>query len=264
MKIKYLLNGVTDNFFPKKLLSKEIFETKATCDVCIQSPQKYKDDLKCCTFWPFIPNYIVGAILNSSKKRHKPAQIFIRKLILDSGFVLPIGIPAPPWYQKKFKENKSKIFGQDRKYLCPYFDKNNNQCGVWEFRGSVCTSFYCESSYGQKGQQFWHSMENFLSYLEMGLAEEVLVYHDYSPRDMNEQLAYLNIEFDQQQKMSLAKKMSETKSKKIWKHYFENKEEFYIKSFEFASNLTPKHRSEILGQLGSELVQSLQNQSEKI
>lgn len=263
MKIKHLLNGVTDSFFPKNILTKEVFEEKATCDSCIQSPKKYKSDLKCCTFWPFVPNYIVGAILISKKDRHKSAQEFLRKLILKNGYVLPIGVPAPPWYQKDFVENKSAIFGKISDYLCPYYDKSKNHCGVWEFRGSVCTSFYCESSYGKKGQQFWKNMENFMSYLEMGISEEVLVYNDYSPRDMNDQLEYLNIDF-KNQKYSLSKRMSEVKLKKIWKHNFDNKEDFYIKSFHFVSNLTAKHQSEILGQLGTDLVEQLLNQSEKI
>lgn len=263
MKIKYLLNGITDSFFSKKLLSKDVFEEKATCDNCLQAPKKYKADLKCCTFWPFIPNYVVGAILASEKKRHLEAKKIIRKLIQDQGFVLPLGIPAPPWYQKEFKTKKKEIFGQNKNYLCPYYDKNQNQCGIWEYRGSVCTSFYCESSYGKKGQEFWYSLENYLSYLEMGLAEEALVYNDYSPRDMNEQLAYLDIDF-KVQKISLMKKMSLLKLKKIWKHNSENKEDFYIKAYHFVSSLTAKHRSEILGSLGLELFEKLQIQSEKI
>ena len=263
MKIKYLLNGITDSFFSKKLLNKDILEKKATCDNCLQSPKKYKANLKCCTFWPFIPNYVVGAILSSKKTRYQEAQKTIRKLIQNQGFVLPLGIPAPPWYQKEFKANKKEIFGQNEKFLCPYYDKSKNHCGAWEYRGSVCTSFYCESSYGKKGQEFWYSLENYLSYLEMGLAEEVLVYNDYSPREMNEQLAYLDIDF-KTQKMSLAKKMSSVKLKKIWKHNCNNKEDFYVKSYHFVSSLTVKHRSEILGSLGLELLHKLQNQSEKI
>lgn len=263
MKIKYLLNGITDSFFSKKLLSKEVFEEKATCDNCLQAPKKYKADLKCCTFWPFIPNYVVGAILSSEKERHQDVQKTIRKIIDNQGFVLPLGIPAPPWYQKDFKADKKEIFGQNKKFLCPYYDKNKNQCGAWEYRGSVCTSFYCESSYGKKGQEFWYSLENYLSYLEMGLAEEVLVYNDYSPRDMNEQLAYLDIDF-KMQKMTSSKKISALNLKKIWKHNYKTEEEFYIKSYQFVTGLTAKHRSEILGTLGVELFEKLQIQSEKI
>lgn len=263
MKIKYLLNGITDKFYPKELLSFEVVEKKATCDNCLQAPKTYKADLKCCTFWPFIPNYVVGAILSSQKKRHLPVQKIMRDLMEHNAFALPIGIPAPPWYQKEFKKNKKKFFGKKESFLCPYYDKSQNQCSIWEYRGSVCTSFYCESSYGILGQEFWKSLENYMSYLEMGLAEEVLVYHDYSPRDMNSQLEFLDIEVGNSQ-LPMSKKMTTQESKKYWKHYYSEKEAFYVNSYEFVQKLTSKQRSEIFGELGSDLLKRLELASEKL
>lgn len=263
MKIKYLLNGLTDKFYPKELLNLNIEEKKATCDNCIQAPKTYKADLKCCTFWPFIPNYVVGAILSSPKERHLRVQSFIRELIKNNAFVLPIGIPAPPWYQKEFKKNKKRIFGKQEEFLCPYYEKSQNQCSIWEYRGSVCTSFYCESSYGVQGQEFWKSLENYMSYLEMGVAEEVLVYHDYSPRDMNSQLEFLDIEVGNDQ-FTASKKMTSQEAKKYWKHYYADKEAFYVKSYEFVQKLTSQQRSEILGELGTNLLRNLESASERL
>ena len=50
-------------------MSIDLEEKKATCDVCAMARPKnrtkvhYQPDLKCCTFHPFLPNFLVGAIL---------------------------------------------------------------------------------------------------------------------------------------------------------------------------------------------------------
>lgn len=244
MKIKYLLPEVYHPFFSESLWNLSLAENKATCDTCIQAPHKYKSDLKCCTFWPFIPNYIIGSLLLSREEKYSEGQKVMRDLIQSHRFVLPLGVVAPPEYQNYFKKNKSKIFGQSESYLCPYYLKYKNQCGIWIFRGSVCASFYCESSYGKKGSLFWQAFENYLSYLEMALAEEVLVYNDYSPRELSSQLEYLD---------GNRETLTSTTYEKIWKHHLNKEEEFYMNSARFVNDLPITQISDIKGELGNTL-----------
>ena len=243
-----------------------IEEKKATCEQCIEAPKKYDAHLKCCTFWPFLPNFTVGYILKQKGKSYQNAQTILKKLIKEKSFVLPMGVVAPPWYQKEFLQNKDKIFGRSEKMLCPYYQTNTQSCGIWRFRGSVCTSFYCKSSFSQKGKSFWRSLEDYLSYLEMALAEEVLVYHDYSPRELSEQLDFLNINPDQKTiKALLAKKnLPVPLARQLWKHYWEKEEEFYIKAAEFVDELPLKQIKEIQGTLGADLLQKLLHARDKI
>lgn len=254
MKLKYLLSDLYAPFFSAKFREFSIVELKATCQQCIQAPHKYKEDLKCCTFWPFIPNYIVGAILSESKERYGYAQRVIKELIKNKDCCLPIGIVAPSWYQVAFKRNKPKVFGKNKKFLCPYYQKESNNCSIWQYRGSVCTSFYCESSYGKKGIEFWHSLENYLSYLEMSLAEEVLAYGDYSPREMSNQLDFVNFQGVSPQKGVLSKEAY----KKIWKHNTSKEEEFYIKAYFFIKELPKEQIKDIIGEFGKNLFVSLE------
>lgn len=248
MKIKYLLPEVYQPFFDESLWNFSLAEKKATCEACIQAPHKYKADLKCCTFWPFIPNYIIGSLLLSREEKYAVAQKVIRDLIQNHRFVLPLGVVAPPEYQRYFKKNKSKIFGQSESFLCPYYLKDKNHCGIWIFRGSVCASFYCESSYGKKGNLFWQAFENYLSYLEMALAEEVLVYSDYSPRELSSQLEYLD---------GNRETLTPTTYEKIWKHHLNKEEEFYINSAKFVNDLPKTQISDIKGELGISLALNL-------
>lgn len=242
VKFKYIIPPVYERFYPKAIWNADPYETKATCGQCIQAPHKYDEDLKCCTFWPFIPNYIVGKILSSKEVKYKEAQDTLNRHIEMHHWNLPIGLLAPAEYQVEFKKKKDKVFGKKHEFLCPYFSKKNNNCSMWLYRGSVCTSFFCESSYKKKGMSFWHSFENYFSYLEMGLSQEVLVYKDFSPRDLNDQLEYLMVD----KKLKITK----PKYKKLWKHYDGREKEFYIESAQFVEEMPKSQIQDILGETG--------------
>lgn len=244
------------SFVPSQLWNADIQETKANCNQCIQAPHKYDSDLKCCTFWPFIPNYIVGQILQSKEQKYHLVKIVIQNHISQRQFNLPMGMVAPVEYQINFKRRKSKVFGKDESFLCPYYDKKSNNCGAWLYRGSVCTSFFCESSYGKKGQGFWHNFENYLSYLEMGLSQEVLAYKDFSPKDVNQQLEFFNVENKIKWTLPLYKK--------LWKHFYKKEIDFYIQAADFIQNMPKSQTKEILGETGESIKKELINSFERI
>lgn len=254
MQIKDIVPGIYKNFISAKLLNIDSTETKATCNDCLRSKDKrfsytYKSNLKCCTFHPFLPNYSVGALL--SMKNTTVGVLKIEQKIKDREFSLPLGILAPYEYQLKFLSKDETDFGNRADLLCPYFDKNQNQCSIWEYRGVVCTSFYCRSDYGQNGQKFWAVFSDYLSYVEMALAEECLVQLDFSPRDMSDQLMYLNKhDFDGVEQSQLI--IAADVDKKLWNGY-DDKVEFYKKCFALVQKLTRKEFKEILGQQGLQL-----------
>lgn len=254
MQIKAIVPGIYKNFVSSKLLNLSAVETKATCGNCLRSRDKrfaytYKSNLKCCTFHPFLPNYAVGALLSTAVKTAGIKAI--ERKIKDREFSLPLGILAPYEYQLKFLSKDETEFGNREDLLCPYFDFNQNQCSIWEFRGVVCTSFYCRSDYGQNGLKFWAVFSDYLSYVEMALAEECLVQLDFSPRDMSDQLMYLNKhDFNgvEQSQLIIAPDID----RKLWNGY-EDKFEFYKKSFALISKLDRKQFKEIIGQQGLQL-----------
>ncbi len=76
----------------------------------------------------------------------------------------------------------------------------------------------------------------------MGMSQEVLVYKDFSPRDVNEQLEFLMVE----EKL----KLGLPKYKKIWKHFYGNEIEFYIQAAQFVNQMPDSQVQEILGETG--------------
>lgn len=260
MRLRHQLPELYGALLPSGLLNLDPAETKATCDSCAMAPGRaprsvkhtYREDLKCCTFHPFLPNYMVGAILEREFESEAFARDEIRRKIAAREYALPIGIAAPVRYQLEFQKRRPGQFGNREDWLCPYFDRQQNRCGVWRQRGSVCTSFYCQSDRGSRGLKFWSDLENYISYVEMALLQEVLALHAFSPRQVSDQLAYLN----RRQGTQLEKRswiLPERKARQLWNGFFDEQEEFYKKSYRQVQALDKVAFRELLGELGQQL-----------
>ena len=241
-------------------MSLDVTETKATCQNCLRSRDRrfsyvYRSDLKCCTFHPFLPNYAVGGLLQEASASSVAQSSGVNELInkiQQREFAFPIGVMAPYDYQFKFLSKEEHDFGNREDLLCPYYDVQQNQCSIWNFRGVVCTSYYCRSQYGQDGQKFWAVFSDYLSYVEMALAEECLVQLDFSPRQISEQLNYLNKrEFSSNEIEQ--KQILPDVDRQIWNNYDEDKINFYKKCFLTIQKLDRLKFKEIIGSQGLEL-----------
>lgn len=260
MQLKYQLPRIYENLLPREILNFVPEETKATCDNCAMSrPQHrgkihYRADLKCCTFHPFLPNYMVGALFQeaSSTEAHR----IFRDKIARREYALPIGMVAPVRYQVEFNNRKEGDFGQREEWLCPYYNKENQNCNVWRNRAVVCTTFFCKSSYGKVGLKFWEKMNGYLWYVELALLEEALVMLDFSPRQIMTLLDYHN-----RQEGTAAEKKSwvlpEAKSRELWNGYYEDQEGFYKKCHDVVANMNKKDFQELLGEQGQSLEEEI-------
>ncbi len=185
---------------PSEILDLPLSETTASCGNCVMAvsskdPRRaesqahfrrvrgqYKNHLKCCTYHPFLPNYAVGAILSDTSENSRYGRSSLVQKMADRTQLLPLGVPAPRAYQIEFHQSKSD-FGKKDELLCPYFDSSKNQCGLWIYRGSVCTSFFCASD-SSWGLEFWDELGLYLSLIEISLAELVLERMGFSSREM--------------------------------------------------------------------------------
>ncbi len=252
--IKTSLPKIYQKLIDPQLLKLNIIETKATCHDCLRSRDQrfsynYKPNLKCCTFQPFLPNYAVGGIL--TEKLAGTDRIL--EIIKNKDYSLPLGIFPTLNYQQKFSQKSKTDFGTRPDLLCRYYDQKQNQCSIWNYRGVVCTTYFCTSNYGSKGQTFWKKMNDYLSFTEMALAEDCLVLKDFSPRDMSDQLVYLNFsDFDQIDDY----KLSAQKYKKMWNGYTDEVD-FYKSCYQLVENHSRTDFKKILLKLGLELEQEV-------
>ncbi|WP_415061456.1 hypothetical protein [Bdellovibrio sp.] len=260
MLLKYQLPRVYENILPREILNFSPDEQKATCDSCAMSRPRhrgkihYREDLKCCTFHPFLPNYMVGALFKeeSSTEAHR----IFRDKIARREYALPIGMVAPVKYQVAFNQRQEGDFGQREEWLCPYYNKEKQNCNVWRNRGVVCTTFFCKSSYGKAGLKFWEKMSSYLWYVELALLEEALVMLDFSPRQIMTLLDYHNrFEGTVAEKKSWV--MPESKAKELWNGYYEDQESFYKKCHDVVVNMDKKAFHELIGEQGQALEEDL-------
>lgn len=269
MKLKFQLPRVYEKLWDQDLLRMDPTETKATCDDCAMARPKnrrkifYEKDLKCCTFYPFIPNYAVGALFAHPEHASFGAMAHLREKIARRRYSLPIGMIPPVSYQVRFNARRENEFGRREDWLCPYYNKEQQNCGIWRHRGSVCSSFYCQSSYGAKGLKFWDELSNYMSYVEMALMEEALAMLDFSPRQVSDLLGYINRKEGTQAELK-SSVIPEKKARELWNGYYDDQEGFFKKSFEIVSNLDKRSFQELLGETGERLEENLRKAYQKI
>lgn len=239
MQISSQISGVYQDLLSSTILKFNPVEIKATCHQC--NEKKYKPSLKCCTYHPFLPNYIVGKILFDDSM----GAGIVRKKIQKRQFCLPIGVVPSVRYQVEFHKNKDKNFGRNADWLCPFYSKDDQNCHIWKDRGSVCTSFYCQSSYGKKGIQFWKTLENYLSFSEMICMEEALINADFSPRQVSDLLGYINRSSGTKSEL-LRNSIDQKKWKQLWNGYDQDIEAFYIKCFRTVEKM-PRSEFRLMG-----------------
>jgi Fe-S-cluster containining protein len=110
--------------------------------------------VKCCAFQPFVPNFLLGAIL---EKRRLPQS--------DQTVFTPLGLVPSLEYQKRFLGTKE----HDASFSCAFLDGNRN-CTVWEFRPSECAGYFCEESIFNERSHDLFEWENVVA--QMVLVEQ--------------------------------------------------------------------------------------------
>jgi hypothetical protein len=205
------------------------FEKRATCENCLMARSAggfaYKEQLKCCTFFPFLYNYQVGALL----KEAPPEIIAKLRNYIEGTQAQPLGLAPSFDYQQKFLKRGIEAFGRDEELLCPYFDRKASRCGIWRWRGGVCTSFYCESSFGLEGIEFWREIEKLLLKLESHLAHDALLAQGFTQFEAQACLKALP------QKSLHAFRFSS----ELWLEFDQNRSRFYERCFEHVLQLSP-------------------------
>jgi Fe-S-cluster containining protein len=157
-------------------------EPRATCDDCamcdkgepaLVQARYFEPSLKCCTFHPHLPNYLVGGVLAETDPAYDEGKRRLRKKIAERIGVMPYWLSAPRKYNVAFAKAKTDTFGRDKTLLCPYFEaeeKTGGRCTIWEYREGVCSTFFCKYADGARGYNFWMALKEYLGAAEFLLA----------------------------------------------------------------------------------------------
>src|SRR5260370_251866 len=80
-------------------------ETEATCDKCVMCPSKgepqtpspirFNPRIKCCTYLPNLPNFLVGRILSSEDRSETKGRATVEARLTQGAAVTPLGTCLP-------------------------------------------------------------------------------------------------------------------------------------------------------------------------
>jgi Fe-S-cluster containining protein len=148
----------------------------------------YSNDLKCCTYTPRLPNFLVGRILaDTSDDAVSVAGRSSVALRVDAGLTAtPLALETPRAYGLLYEHGSHAGFGVAPSLRCPHFHAATGGCGIWRHRESVCATFFCKHERGALGAQLWtaariwfRAVEETLAWhalLELGLGDAALAH----------------------------------------------------------------------------------------
>lgn len=225
------------------LLNHSVIENRATCESCVmvgncagqetRDPGPFKAHLKCCTHFPFLPNFALGGILKAGKESEKKRAL----LAMGKGWLSPLGLFPGETYRRTLRDSGENSFGKLDPLLCPLFNESENNCGIWKFRPGVCSSYFCKTEDGKSGFEYWSQVEAFLNLFEWTLAHEVLWSLGLTQKETEE-----------------AANLSEAPK---WYEFQEAKRETLIRTYEIATQITPQMVLDSMGSEGLELLEQI-------
>ena len=141
-------------------------ERHATCDDCFKVKLgEYRDDCRCCTYFPELANFLLGLALKSDSRDAVLPLIAQR-------YVLPFGmIPTPLRYHQTIAAYSEKRFGQEKWMVCPFVEPSTFHCGIYPFRNSICSTFFCTNDHGKSGDNFWGRTQDLVGLVETSIAQ---------------------------------------------------------------------------------------------
>lgn len=143
----------------------------AMCEVGEGWPApRFRPDVKCCGYWPSLPNFQVGAILRDPEAD----RASLRARIALSEGVSPLGVGVPSAVVTAYQEvETSGRFGQVEAPRCPHFEAASGRCGVWRHREAVCSTWFCRTDRGALGQARWLALRRLLQAAERVVARKL-------------------------------------------------------------------------------------------
>ena len=163
-------------------------ETKATCSSCAMcnasdpnlvepvdgTSRLFRSETKCCTYYPRLPNYLVGALLSDESEAMDEGRRRLREKISSRVGISPQWVRPPAKWSLLYEHAKG-AFGRSTSLRCPYYEPVQGSCTIWAYREAVCSTFFCKYVAGEDGRKFWMSLKQYLALAEIQLGRFALM-----------------------------------------------------------------------------------------
>jgi hypothetical protein len=144
-------------------------ETIATCDRCVMlGDGGFDPRVKCCTYEPRLPNFLVGRILADEPS---PGRDSVVARIERRAAVTPLGLQPGASQQLLYEHAGRGQFGKSAALRCPhYLADAGGTCGIWKHRNGVCSTWFCKHVRGALGREAWSAVRGLLTEIEDALS----------------------------------------------------------------------------------------------
>lgn len=220
----HIVPGIWEHMLPEEFLDFRFPEERfSSCNRCpMVVSDRYHKAFKCCTHIPRVPNFLMGLALESNESGPR-----IKKAVTE-GFALPEGIVITPAQSvATLRQNEAGNFGRTAEVRCGFLDQSTGGCGIYHFRNSTCSSFFCKNDFGEAGAAFWEQVQALVGQVEYALSWWCMQEIGLDP------VSYL-ARFD-----SLATELAnggiaswhwpEESRRLLWGEWFGREEEFYLR-----------------------------------
>jgi hypothetical protein len=125
--------------------------------------------IKCCTYIPELPNFLIGAILNDSDDETAVGRDSVHQRIAAGIGVTPLGLYPTPSYTLVYR-NSPAAFGRASSLRCPHYVAHTGLCSIWRHRAPPCITWFCKHNRGAIGRAFWRELHAFLLAVQYNLS----------------------------------------------------------------------------------------------
>ena len=122
--------------------------------------------MRCCTYYPVMPNFLVGEALLAGGASSKQ---MLRRIVLGGGLERGAVLPSDAW-SEAYDATHQTHFGRDAALRCPYWVEGPLGCSIWSARNNVCRTWFCRHEDGPRGQALWRAVRLVLSKIERRIA----------------------------------------------------------------------------------------------
>ena len=249
-----LYRGLLPDFFHQDVPA----ETKATCATCAMCPSSaaekvesvdgvsrlFRPDTKCCTYYPKLPNYLVGALLADERP-----QLAEGRRRMEDKLASRVGV-TPQWVRPSARYNllyrgSRQFFGRAASMRCPYYEEQQGGCTIWPYREAVCSTFFCKYVAGADGRKFWMTLKTYLALAEIQLSRyavlQLLPEYILAGKDKPDLAEAPTVE-DLDDKPLPPKDYAA-----LWRQWQGREGEFYRACFALIQELSPERTEKLLG-----------------
>lgn len=228
--------------FPELVSTRAPTETEATCSQCAMCEDSlaagnrmfFSASTKCCTYHPGLPNFLVGALLSDERPEFDEGRRRIREKITRRIGLTPHGILPPRQHTLVYHGVSPRVFGRAEALLCPYYHAEHGNCTIWQFRESVCSTFFCKFAHGADGARYWRTLQGMLAAIQLDLVHYALHTLGFDPERVLEKAAHevTAEELDD-------KRLPDDVHRDLFGEWFDREEELYIECFRTVNALRP-------------------------